>query len=147
MNLVLGLVRPFSPLLSDLVNLTRARYSTTPEVIKMPHRTCSPLSDSILFPSPDSAKPPPHPQSTSLVFKTLPPELFQLIASFIPFSAAVSLTLTCRKASIILGSRYLDWLNVKGNRETLEFIKLLERDLPRHIVCVECEVLHSRKQL
>jgi hypothetical protein len=96
---------------------------------------------------PDSAGSQPHPQSTSLVFKKLPTELFQLIATFLPLSAAVSLTLTCRQASVILRGRYLDRINKKGCPEKLEFVQLLERDLPRHILCAECELLHSRKQL
>jgi hypothetical protein len=79
-------------------------------------------------------------------FKQFPIELIQSIASTLSLPAAVSFTLTCRRVSIILGSQYLNQLREKGGPERLEFVELLERDLPRHILCYKCGVFHSRKQ-
>ena len=97
------------------------------------------------FPSTES-----QPQSSSLEnspFKQLPTELIKSIAEFLPLSAAASFTLTCRPIWFILGSQYLDRIRATNGFNRPVFLDLLQRDLPRHILCLDCEMLHSRVQL
>lgn len=66
------------------------------------------------------------------------------ITEFLPLQAAASFTLTCRPVWYILGNHYLDRLKVKGHKsDRLAFLELLERDLPRQILCYDCQLLHS----
>lgn len=76
----------------------------------------------------------------------LPIEIIKSIATFLPLSAAVSFTLTCRSVWFILGSQYLDRLRKPDGLDRPVFLDLLQRDLPRHILCLDCETLHSRAQ-
>jgi hypothetical protein len=85
---------------------------------------------------------------TRALLKQLPVEIIKSIATFLPLSAAVSFTLTCRSVWFILGSQYLDRLR-EDQPDGLDrpvFLDILQRDLPRHILCLDCEILHSRAQ-
>jgi hypothetical protein len=76
--------------------------------------------------------------------KILPIELIVSIAEFLSLQAAASFTLTCRPVWYILGNQYLDQLNVKGHKPNrMAFLELLGRDLPRQILCYDCQLLHS----
>lgn len=85
---------------------------------------------------------------TQAPIKQLPIEIIKSIATLLPLSAAVSFTLTCRSIWFILGSQYLDRLR-EDRPDGLDrsvFLDILQRDLPRHILCLDCETLHSRAQ-
>lgn len=88
-----------------------------------------------------------EPQHYSLAhspFTKLPIELTVSIAEFLPLQAAASFTLTCRPVWYILGNQYLDRLSATGHEpDRLAFLELLERDLPRQILCYDCQLLHS----
>ncbi|OBT80539.1 hypothetical protein VF21_00316 [Pseudogymnoascus sp. 05NY08] len=66
--------------------------------------------------------------------------------SLLPLLDAASLSLTCKSALFLLRSKHLNQFRWRGNPERLEFLHLLARDLPSHIVCIECSKLHSRPQ-
>ena len=92
--------------------------------------------------------PPPNSLDNS-PFKQLPTEIIWSIAAFLPLSAAVSFTLTCRSVWFILGSQYLDRLqeDQPDGLDRLVFLDILQRDMPRHILCLDCQTLHSGAQL
>lgn len=76
-------------------------------------------------------------------FRKLPLELVGYIADCLTPSAAASFTLTCKPIWFIIGNQYLDRLWAKDfepSRRT--FLKLLDKDMPYHIVCLQCNQLH-----
>lgn len=97
----------------------------------------------------DAIPTPPLNSLDNSPFKQLPTEIIGSIAAFLPLSAAVSFTLTCRSVWFILGSQYLDRLreDQPDGFDRPVFLDILQRDLPRHILCLDCEMLHSRAQL
>lgn len=108
-------------------------------VIKLPTFIC-------YFGSLRIVPPRPPPQIHSLdnsPFKKLPLDLVGYLAEFLAPSAAASLTLTCKPIRHILGNQYLDRLwarDFEPDRRT--FLKLLDKDLPNHVVCSYCNQLH-----
>lgn len=89
---------------------------------------------------------PTPPQMHSLdnsSFRKLPLELVGYIAECLTPSSAACFTLTCKPIWFILGNQYLDRLWAKDfepSRRT--FLKLLDKDMPYHIVCLQCNQLH-----
>jgi transcription elongation factor Elf1 len=88
--------------------------------------------------------PPPRRHSLdNSPFKKLPLELVGYIATFLPRSAAASFTLTCNPIWFILGNQYLDQLWARKCEPSRRiFLKLLDRDLPYHVMCLHCNQLH-----
>jgi hypothetical protein len=104
----------------------------------------------------------PGRQSTS--FADLPPELVQHIVTFLPTSSAAALALCNHRISSALGTQH--WKALGSRREAggqkpeeipimwegmadeppqtarSDFLCPLERDLPQHIFCRRCELLH-----
>ncbi|OBT45742.1 hypothetical protein VE00_03911 [Pseudogymnoascus sp. WSF 3629] len=112
-----------------------------------PNHTTSTSSCSSTSPYPDSAEPQPQLSSPGYSpFDHLPIDLFQLIVSSLPPLAAASLSLTCKSILFLLRAKYLNQYRRRGCRKRLGFLHLLARGLPTHIVCIECEKLHSRTQ-
>jgi hypothetical protein len=78
----------------------------------------------------------------SLALSKLPPELIRHIASFLPLESASSFSICCRPIYFILGTQYLKVLE-KRYCHRHELLKLLERELPNHIVYYHCKKLHA----
>ncbi|KFY07769.1 hypothetical protein V492_06836 [Pseudogymnoascus sp. VKM F-4246] len=72
----------------------------------------------------------------------LPPEILLLIASFLPLEPMGSLSLSCRHLYLSLKNEYLQPLKDADSNVMIAFLQLLERDLPLHIVCPQCNKLH-----
>ena len=76
----------------------------------------------------------------------LPPELIIYTTRFLPPDSAASFALCCHSIYAILGSRYWESLQTQ-DQQRLAFLTLLERDLPKYIVCHPCKILHlSQKE-
>lgn len=76
-------------------------------------------------------------------FDTLPLEMIQYIASFLPGSAAAAFALRNRFLRHALGTQC--WMRLRESHERLErglFLQLQDRDLPDHIFCHHCARLH-----
>jgi hypothetical protein len=78
---------------------------------------------------------------SSLLCK-LPTELLQQIANDLPVASAASFSLSCRHIYLLIGTRCLENLEASSH-ETLALLKLLEHDLPNHVVCNSCRKLHT----
>lgn len=74
-------------------------------------------------------------------FYRLPVEIIQEIATYLPTSASASLVLTSRSMRYILGQHILEKLRTEGDERHL-FLSLLDKDLPKHFYCDECQNLH-----
>jgi hypothetical protein len=85
-------------------------------------------------------RPRPLPFESSALSK-LPPELILYIAHFLPLESASSFSICCRPIYFTLGTQYLKALE-KNYWHRHELLKLLERELPNHIICYYCEKLH-----
>ena len=75
---------------------------------------------------------------------SLPNELLQHIASFLPITSAASLAFSGRHLRQALGDQY--WLPLKDVTRSplkLDFLIMLERDLPGYVLCHCCNRLHS----
>lgn len=73
----------------------------------------------------------------------LPSEIWQHVASFLPLSSQASLALSCRGIAFVLGS--IAWQSLRENpEELLNLLKLLDYQLPRHLLCFRCQVYHTR---
>lgn len=93
--------------------------------------------------------------------KMLPPELILYIAAFLPVSSAASFALCNIHISQLLGDHY--WKALEGRKPApssnspdfvrvmwtkpsptarAEFLSFLEKDLPEHIFCERCDILH-----
>lgn len=75
----------------------------------------------------------------------LPPELVLCISGFLLPESVLSFSLCCQRVHFIIRAPYLEAL--KENNETSDhrykFLKLLEQDLPDHILCYYCKKLHT----
>lgn len=71
----------------------------------------------------------------------LPTELLQQFANGRPIASAASFSLSCLRIYLLTGTRYFEKL-ATSSRKTLAFLKLLEHDLPNHIVWNSCRRLH-----
>lgn len=56
-------------------------------------------------------------------------------------TSAALFSLSCRHIYLLIGTRYLEKLTT-SSRRALAFLKLLEHDLPKHIVCNSCRKLY-----
>lgn len=72
-------------------------------------------------------------------FRLLPTELILQIASLLPRDAIAALALSCQSLRLALPDScfHLPW------EDKLNFLILLEQDLPGHIVCRYCKKLHA----
>ncbi len=78
-------------------------------------------------------------------FDTLPPELWQMIASYLPLSSAASLILTCRSALALIGTQCWVDLNLRSQSlERMRFLEFLDKSLPRYFLCQQCHIFHRR---
>lgn len=80
----------------------------------------------------------------SSMLARLPSELILYVIEFLPVASSTLFTITCTKLyslreTTLVGARLKD----KVHTETLEFLLLLERDLPDYVVCHDCVKLHS----
>lgn len=76
-------------------------------------------------------------------FTILPFEIIQHIASCLPISAATAFALCNHHLSQAVGSQY--WTRLHHPCEAKErelFLQLLDRDLPYHLFCHRCALLH-----
>ena len=71
----------------------------------------------------------------------LPIEIILEIVSNLPISSAASFALTSRTIRHILGQHILEELKAEV-KELHIFLSLLEKDLPKHFHCHDCESLH-----
>ena len=75
---------------------------------------------------------------------TLPPEIVQLISSFLPLSSAVTLIICSHQMLYLLGDQALHSLRLPSQRrERKVFLGLMERDLPNLLLCHHCEVFQA----
>ena len=78
------------------------------------------------------------------LLEILPVEILQSIFSYLPISAAVSLTLCSHRMLYVFGNQIWDALrNQESDRE--EFWDCLQKDLPNHRLCHHCVKFHLRK--
>jgi hypothetical protein len=77
-------------------------------------------------------------------FGTLPLELLLIITSSLRPESVACLSLSCHYLYSYIGPEALELLQEAGHPR-VHFIRLLERDLPLHIVCSECRKLHSMR--
>lgn len=75
-------------------------------------------------------------------FRELPQELICLITSYLPLESVGILSLSCLPLYSCLKMKYLQSLKEAEYSVMNSFLHLLERDLPDHIVCPECNKLH-----
>ncbi|KAH7411354.1 hypothetical protein BKA64DRAFT_772931 [Cadophora sp. MPI-SDFR-AT-0126] len=83
--------------------------------------------------------------STSLnmsPFRLLPNEIILQIGDFLQPSAGANFALTC----LPIYRLFTNSCRFMNDDDKLEFLELLERDLPNHIVCQSCIKLHSIKK-
>ncbi|OAF59960.1 hypothetical protein VC83_03138 [Pseudogymnoascus destructans] len=83
----------------------------------------------------------------SSTLSKLPPELLLRIASYPPPASAGAFSLCSKRLYALLAIPYLKCLHGHPPFSTAEFLRLLEPDLPDHIVCYYCEKLHKIKRL
>lgn len=77
----------------------------------------------------------------SCPFSKLSIEIIQDIARLLPLFSAASFALCCRTMASIIGTQYWQKLRLlEGPR--LILCQLLERDIPDHIFCYRCRILH-----
>lgn len=82
-------------------------------------------------------------QHLSLFWNCFPPELIMYVAQFLPLSATVLFTLSCRAACAILGTSYWTSLRAEDQHEQhIDFLSQLSKDLPDYVPCYHCRVLH-----
>lgn len=86
-----------------------------------------------------------NPLERSIISK-LPPEVLVIIAEFLPPISAISFSLCCTPIYHLIGSKYRNTTRHRRfNITTL--LSQLERNLPDHIVCYDCQKLHSIKHV
>jgi hypothetical protein len=76
--------------------------------------------------------------------KRLPNEILLCIIDFLSASSAASFSLSCLQIQHRIGNRYIKSLSV-STEDTVEFLNLLERDLPDQIACSACKKFHKIK--
>lgn len=91
--------------------------------------------------------PPARHALKSSSFRKLPSELIVHIANFLPPESAASLAITCYDLHSCLEIRYLRSLKQADASVLNEFLRLLERDLPGHILCPHCSNSMQYQQL
>jgi hypothetical protein len=97
-----------------------------------------------LFQSLNWRKSEPRPLALeSSPFGRLPLELIFKIASDLPLESAASLSLTCFTLHSCLEKQYLQALKRADRRVIYKFLHLLERDLPEHLLCQDCNAFQS----
>ena len=102
------------------------------------------LLNSILYLIGVSYRPRPRPIALeSSALGKLPPELILYIARLLPPASASSFSLCCRPIYFILGTQYLKALEVDDQSDRYQFLTLLERELPNHILCYYCKKFHE----
>jgi hypothetical protein len=74
----------------------------------------------------------------------LPNEVLLCIIDFLPASSAASFSLSCLQIQHRIGNRYIKNLSC-STEDTVEFLNLLERDLPDQIACSACKKFHKIK--
>ncbi|OBT88666.1 hypothetical protein VE02_03204 [Pseudogymnoascus sp. 03VT05] len=84
------------------------------------------------------------PDSSAL--SKLPPELILRIASFLLPTSAGAFSLCTKRLYALLSIPYLKCKNGHASFGKTEFLRLIEPDLPDHIVCYYCEKLHAIKR-
>ena len=75
----------------------------------------------------------------------LPVELWLLIASFLPLASQSSLAFTSRRLASIFGPTCWQELG-KYPEECLDFLRLLDSQLPKHRLCSSCLTYHLRSK-
>jgi hypothetical protein len=75
--------------------------------------------------------------------RKLPPELILHIASYLPPESAASLALSCHALHSCLGLQCLQPLKKAECSVLNGFLRLLDRDLPGHLLCPHCNKFHS----
>jgi hypothetical protein len=73
----------------------------------------------------------------------LPHELILLIASNLPLESAANLSLSCHSLYSCLETQHLKSLKGADYSVINGFLRVLERDLPSHILCPHCNKLYS----
>ena len=73
----------------------------------------------------------------------LPLELILHIASYLPPESAASLTISCHTLYSCLEMEYLQPLKKAECSVVNGFLRLLDRDLPGHLLCLHCSKFHS----
>ena len=81
----------------------------------------------------------------SSVLGILPPELILYITRFLPPESTLSFSLCCLPIHSILQSQYIKIVKEDQHLDRYQFLTLLERDLPNHILCYFCKRLHAMK--
>ena len=91
--------------------------------------------------------PPPRPNALEFsALSNLPMEIILQISRLLPPESAASFSICCRPVYFALGTQYLEDLRPKEGSTGLHrerLLKLLERDLPDHIICGICKKLHA----
>jgi hypothetical protein len=91
----------------------------------------------------------PPPRLNALEFSALsnlPMEIILQISRLLPPESAASFSICCRPVYFALGTQYLEDLRPKEGSTGLHrerLLKLLEKDLPDHIICGICKKLHA----
>lgn len=75
--------------------------------------------------------------------KHLPAELWLYISGFLPLSTQASLAFSCHSLACVLGAT--TWRALRSDpEERLTFLKLLDYQLPKHLLCFDCQIYHAR---
>ena len=75
--------------------------------------------------------------------RKLPLELILHIASYLPPESVASLTISCHTLYSCLEMEYLQPLKKAECSVVNRFLRLLDRDLPGHLLCLHCSKFHS----
>ena len=74
----------------------------------------------------------------------LPREMILHITQFLLPASAASFTHCCRAVLITIGTKHWQAIRDTDQRQELvQFLRLLETDLPNHVLCSHCSVLHE----
>ncbi len=85
------------------------------------------------------------PRLASDLISTLPPELWHIIARFLPLASRAAMALSSRQWLSIFGAQPWSMLKLPGNRhQRLAFLRLIDSELPDHLLCHKCAIYHTR---
>jgi hypothetical protein len=73
---------------------------------------------------------------------TLPVELLQEIATYLPPSGRVALSLTCKALQNTVGAGSPQWPKALEKHDVLALLVLIQRDVPQYRLCSPCRTLH-----
>jgi len=76
---------------------------------------------------------------------SLPIEILLIICEYLPLSSQASLAFTCTLLKQRLGPKF--WPQLKSeakSKEKINFLKLLQKDVPKFYLCSQCHLLHAR---